>query len=64
MNGASSHPSAEQVAIFTMPVFGAVVSALTNWLALLIIFRPLHPHRICGVTVQARGASTAQRLEA
>ena len=47
-----------------MPVFGAVVSALTNWLALLIIFRPLHPHRICGVTVQARGASTAQRLEA
>ena len=59
MNGASSHPSAEQVAIFTMPVFGAVVSALTNWLALLIIFRPLHPHRFCGVTVQARGASTA-----
>jgi len=40
------------VAIFTMPVFGAVVSALTNWLALLIIFRPLHPHRFCGVTVQ------------
>ena len=47
-----------------MPVFGAVVSALTNWLALLIIFRPLHPHRFCGVTVQERGASTAYRLEA
>jgi len=36
------------VAVFTMPAFGCVVSALTNWLALLIIFRPLHPVRFCG----------------
>jgi len=35
-----------------IPVFGGVVGALTNWLAILMIFRPHVPRRLLGLRVQ------------
>ena len=32
---------------WTLPTFGALVGALTNWLAMLLIFRPHHPVSLC-----------------
>jgi uncharacterized membrane protein YheB (UPF0754 family) len=37
---------------WVLPVFGAIVGYLTNWLALEMIFRPLHPTRIGPWTLQ------------
>ena len=34
--------------IWLLPVLGLVVGALTNWLALLMIFSPVQPIPICG----------------
>jgi len=36
---------------WVLPVFGAIVGYLTNWIALEMIFRPLHPRRFCGLTL-------------
>jgi len=33
-----------------LPTFGFVVGILTNWLALKMIFQPVNPVRICGMT--------------
>jgi uncharacterized membrane protein YheB (UPF0754 family) len=35
-----------------LPVFGFMVGYLTNWVALKLIFRPIHPTRVCCFTVQ------------
>jgi len=32
-----------------LPVIGFIVGALTNWLALMMIFRPVNPVTICGI---------------
>ncbi len=37
---------------WVLPVFGFAVGYATNWIALNIIFRPLHPHRVGPWTVQ------------
>ncbi len=37
---------------WVLPVFGAIVGYVTNWLALEMIFRPLHPRRVLGITLQ------------
>jgi uncharacterized membrane protein YheB (UPF0754 family) len=35
-----------------MPVAGFLVGWATNWLALKVIFKPILPHKFCGITVQ------------
>lgn len=35
-----------------LPVFGFLVGYLTNWVALKLIFSPIHPTRVCCFTVQ------------
>ena len=35
-----------------LPAFGFLVGYLTNWVALKLIFRPIHPTRVCCFTVQ------------
>ncbi|KAG7366586.1 DUF445 domain containing protein [Nitzschia inconspicua] len=35
-----------------MPVAGFLVGWATNWLALKVIFKPIHPQKFCGFTVQ------------
>lgn len=37
---------------WVLPVIGLVVGALTNWLALKMIFSPVEPVRCCGFTIQ------------
>ena len=37
---------------WVLPLFGAIVGYVTNWLALEMVFRPLHPTRIGPWTVQ------------
>lgn len=37
---------------WVLPVFGVVVGYATNWLALRIIFQPLHPRRVGPWTIQ------------
>jgi uncharacterized membrane protein YheB (UPF0754 family) len=37
---------------WTMPVAGFLVGWATNWLALKVIFKPILPHTVCGITVQ------------
>jgi uncharacterized membrane protein YheB (UPF0754 family) len=39
-------------AVWVMPVAGFIVGWLTNWLALKVIFRPLHPVKFFGWTIQ------------
>ena len=34
---------------WVLPLAGFVVGYATNWIALKIIFRPIHPHSICGL---------------
>ncbi|CAG9465138.1 unnamed protein product [Pedinophyceae sp. YPF-701] len=34
-----------------LPLFGFAVGYATNYLALLLIFRPLHPKKFCGITI-------------
>ena len=35
---------------WVMPVFGFVVGCATNWVALKVIFSPIRPRKICGIT--------------
>ena len=35
-----------------LPAAGALVGFLTNWIALNLIFRPLHPHNLLGLKIQ------------
>lgn len=35
-----------------LPVFGFMVGYLTNWVALKLIFNPIHPTRVCCFTLQ------------
>jgi len=35
-----------------LPVFGFMVGYATNWFALKLIFRPIHPTRVCCCTLQ------------
>jgi len=37
---------------WVLPVFGLIVGYATNWLALNLIFRPLHPRRVGPFTIQ------------
>lgn len=37
---------------WVLPVFGLIVGYATNWLALNLIFRPLHPRRVGPLTIQ------------
>lgn len=37
-----------------LPIFGVLVGALTNFLALNLIFQPLYPRKILGITFQGR----------
>ncbi|MGP4845550.1 DUF445 domain-containing protein [Marinobacter sp. 1Y8] len=37
---------------WVLPVFGLLVGWATNWIALNVIFRPLHPHKIGPITLQ------------
>ena len=37
---------------WVLPVFGFLVGWFTNFVALKIIFRPLQPHKVCGMNFQ------------
>jgi uncharacterized membrane protein YheB (UPF0754 family) len=37
-----------------LPVVGFIVGAITNWLGLLMIFRPIYPINFCGMTFHGR----------
>ncbi|GLD96885.1 hypothetical protein PINS_up005568 [Pythium insidiosum] len=37
--------------IVVFPVIGLVVGLITNWLALKMIFEPVEPKRVCGITL-------------
>lgn len=39
---------------WVLPVIGFIVGAITNWLALFMIFRPIYPINICGVRLHGR----------
>ncbi|ETO22338.1 hypothetical protein RFI_14864 [Reticulomyxa filosa] len=39
------------VKYWMLPVSGFILGWITNWIALQIIFRPVLPHRFCGITI-------------
>merc|ERR1712194_273324 len=38
-----------------LPVSGLIIGNFTNWLAIKMIFKPLHPHLICGGRINIQG---------
>jgi len=38
-----------------LPLSGLIIGNFTNWLAIKMIFRPLHPHKLCGGLVNIQG---------
>jgi len=38
-----------------LPLSGLIIGNFTNWLAIKMIFRPLHPHKSCGGLVNIQG---------
>jgi len=49
---------------WVLPVAGFVVGYLTNWVALKIIFQPVHPRKVCCFTVQGLFLKRQQEVAA
>ena len=50
--------------LWTLPVFAGVVGMLTNYAALLMIFKPRYPTKVCGITFQGLFLARQQQVSA
>jgi len=48
---------------WTLPVYGAVVGLLTNWVAIKLVFWPVHPKRFCGGCIVLHGQFLQRQYE-
>mmetsp|Transcript_53335 Transcript_53335/g.117099 ORF Transcript_53335/g.117099 Transcript_53335/m.117099 type:complete len:501 (-) Transcript_53335:63-1565(-) len=46
-----------------LPVSGLIIGNLTNWVAIKMIFSPVHPHRFCGGRVNFQGVFLKRQPE-